>query len=260
MADDVVTVEMHGGTAVLTLNVPGRRNVLSAPIVRAVAAAMDRIEADPAARAVVVTGAGRAFCAGAELSTLAAFADGDFDSVEEVYGGFLRVLRSPLPTIAAVNGPSVGAGFNLALACDLRLAGRSALFDTRFAQLRLHPGGGPVWLLARAVGQQRAMRAVLYGETWDAQAAYDAGLVSSVHPDESLVADAVALGRRLDDQEGDYVRRLTATVRSAVTTPTHDEALAAETEAQRWSSTRPAFRAGLAVIEESIARRRAENS
>ena len=104
---------------------------------------------------VVLTGAGKAFCAGAELSVLRAAADGDFDSVRPVYEGFLRVLRSPLPTIAAVNGPAVGAGFNLALACDVRLAGRHAIFDTRFTQLRLHPGGGHTWLLARARARRR---------------------------------------------------------------------------------------------------------
>ena len=80
-----------------------------------------------------------------------------------IYDGFLRVLRSPLPTIAAVNGPAVGAGLNLALACDVRLAAESARFDTRFLRIGLHPGGGHVWMLERAVGPQAAAAMVLFG-------------------------------------------------------------------------------------------------
>lgn len=254
---DLVSVDRAGGVAVLTLQVPQRRNVLSAPLVRAIGSAFEQVEADPGVRCVVLTGAGAAFCAGAELDTLAAAARGEFDSVREVYEGFLRVLRSPLPTIAAVNGPAVGAGFNLALACDARLAGASAVFDTRFAELRLHPGGGHTWLLARAVGPQRAVLADLFGEVWDADAALAHGLVAAVHPDDELLDAAVALGRRLDAQDGEFVRRLTATLRSASDGRTdHATSLAAETETQEWSSTQPAFLAGVRAIQERIAARR----
>ncbi|WP_432841492.1 enoyl-CoA hydratase-related protein [Dactylosporangium sp. CA-092794] len=254
---DQVLVRRHGGTAVLTLNAPRRRNVLSAELVAAVGRAMDEIESDPDARAVVVTGAGPAFCAGAELSTLQAAADGEFDRVRVVYDGFLRILRSPLVTIAAVNGPAVGAGFNLALACDVRLAGDSALFDTRFAQLRIHPGGGHLWLLTRAVGAQRATLAAVFGEQWDAQAALAAGLVAAVHPSDALVAAAVDLGRRLDGQEAAYTRRLVQSTRESLSTLRHAEALARETEAQHWSTGRPAFRQGVADLLAALARRRA---
>jgi enoyl-CoA hydratase len=256
MADtDPVLVERHGGTAVLTLNVPHRRNVLSADLVAAVGRAVDDIEADPDARCIVVTGAGSAFCAGAELSTLEAAADGDFDRVRVVYDGFLRILHSPLVTIAAVNGPAVGAGFNLALACDVRLAADGALFDSRFAKLRIHPGGGNLWMLIRAVGAQRATMATVFGERWDARAALDAGLVAAVHPADELVPAAIALGRRLDDQEPAYVRRLIATVRDSISTQQHADALAAETAAQEWSVTRPAFRAGVAEMLAAVQRR-----
>ncbi|MET7992199.1 enoyl-CoA hydratase-related protein [Amycolatopsis sp. NPDC005232] len=243
---DLVLVERHGGTAVLTLNVPHRRNVLSARLVAAVGRAIDEIEADPQAQCIVVTGAGPAFCAGAEMSTLEAAADGDFDRVRAVYDGFLRVLHSPLVTIAAVNGPAVGAGLNLALACDVRLAGTRALFDSRFARLRIHPGGGNLWMLARAVGAQRATLATVFGEKWDAESALAEGLVAAVYPDEELLGAAVALGRRLDDQEPVYTRRVIATAREALTLSRHTDALAAEGEAQEWSTRRPAFRRGVA--------------
>ena len=249
---ELVKIELHGSAALVTLNVPERRNVLSHALVGAITKAFDELEANPVVQSVVLTGAGKAFCAGAEMSVLRGAADGDFDAVRPVYNGFLRVLRSPLPTIAAVNGPAVGAGFNLVLACDVRLAGKKAVFDTRFTQLRLHPGGGHTWLLTRAVGQQNAMLATLYGEVWDAEKAKNAGLVASVHEDDKLVEDALALARRLDPQEPVFTRRIVDTIRKVTLMPTHDEGLAHETEAQEWSSTRPAFREGVTAMEAKI--------
>jgi enoyl-CoA hydratase len=251
---ELVTVERFGGVAVLSLNAATRRNVLSAELVAAMGQAIDEIESDPDARCLVLTGRGAAFCAGAELSTLEAAADGDFERVRVVYDGFLRVLRSPLVTIAAVNGPAVGAGFNLALSCDVRLASASAWFDTRFAQLRIHPGGGHAWMLTRAVGVQQATLAVVFGQTWDADKALAVGLVSAVHPDHELVHAAVELGRKLDGQEAVYTRRLIRTLRESVSTVSHDDAFASETEAQHWSSTRPAFRQGIADVGAALRR------
>jgi enoyl-CoA hydratase len=256
MPDDLVTLDSRGAVAVVTLNDPRRRNILTAPLVAAIAGAMDQAEAAETTRCIVLTGAGSAFCGGAELATLRRAADGEFDTVEYVYQGFLRVRESPLPTIAAVNGPAVGAGFNLALACDVRFAGRDASFDTRFTGLRLHPGGGNAWMLARAVGQQQATLATLFGEVWDAPAALAAGLVAAVVDPDDLIETAVALGQRLADQEKIYVERFVATLRRSLSTVEYADALAAETEAQRWSAGRPAFRAGVQAIEERIARGR----
>lgn len=254
MASDLVLQQRHGSAVLLTLNQGARRNVLSAALVDALAEAYDALEADAGVNAVVLTGDGPAFCAGAELSVLRAAAEGNFDVVRKVYDGFLRVLRSPLPTIAAVNGPAVGAGFNLVLACDVRVAARSAVFDTRFAKLRLHPGGGHAWLLARAVGQQRAMLATAFGEVWDAEQAKSAGLVAAVHDDARLVDAALAIARQMDGQESVFTRRLVETVRRSLLTDTHAEALAHETSAQAWSTSRPAFLEGLAAMEKKIAR------
>ena len=255
MDEPEVIFTLEGSTAVVALNAPRRRNVLSAAMVDAMVDAFDRLEADPGVRAVVVTGNGSAFCAGAELSTLERAAEGDFAPVRHVYEGFLRVRACPLPTIAAINGPAVGAGYNLALACDIRLAGASARFDTRFAALHLHPGGGHTWLLNRAVGPQQAALACLLGEVWDAEQARAVGLVVAVHPESELVAAAVALAGRLAAQDREYVERLTAALRAAAGGADHSALLATETESQIWSLGQPRFLQGLREIQARIADR-----
>ncbi|MFM9225410.1 MAG: enoyl-CoA hydratase-related protein, partial [Actinomycetota bacterium] len=160
----LVLVSVTDGVATLTLNNPDERNTLTGPMVEEITAAMDRIEGDSSIGALVVTGAAPAFCAGANLGNLPK-ASGD--SLGTIYEGFLRVARSPLPTIAAVNGPAVGAGMNMALGCDVRVAARRARFDTRFLQIGIHPGGGHTWMLRRIVGPQAASALVLFGEVVD---------------------------------------------------------------------------------------------
>lgn len=244
MHEPLVLVTCRNRVAVITLNAPSRRNVLSADLVAELIQAYDSAEAADI-RCVVLTGAGPAFCAGADLNTLEAAADGEFGPVRAVYDGFLRVLASPLPTIGAINGPAVGAGFNLALACDVRLASPTARFDTRFAALRLHPGGGHTWLLTRAVGAQQAILACLFGEVWDAGAALERGLVAAVHPAADLVPAAVGLGSRLAGQSPGFVRRLVATLRMASGGGSYQEVLEAETAQQQWSLGQPEFLQGL---------------
>ncbi len=121
--------------------------------------------ADDGVGAIVVTGEDPAFCAGGDLGELAA---ADPATLHTVYAGFLAVAECPLPTIAAVNGAAVGAGLNLALACDLRLAGPRARFDARFLSLGLHPGGGYTWMAQRVLGPQGAAALTLFGEVVDA--------------------------------------------------------------------------------------------
>ena len=122
----LVLVSVTDGVATLTLNNPDERNTLTQPMVEEITAAMDEIEGNEGIGALVVTGAAPAFCAGANLGNLQT-ASGQ--SLGTIYEGFLRIARSPLPTIAAVNGAAVGAGMNLALGCDVRIAARRAKFD-----------------------------------------------------------------------------------------------------------------------------------
>lgn len=251
-SDDGIEVVVAEGVAVLTLDRAERRNALDGPLVDALVTAYSRIEARADVRAVVLTGRGEVFCAGAVLDTLIASAEGDFDSVAHVYDGFLRVLRSPLPTIAAVNGPAVGAGLNLALACDVRLASTRARFASRFPAIRLHPGGGHTWLLQQAVGRQVATLMSLFGAVLDAEEALEAGLVAGVHASDELVTAAVALAQRVAPMDRGLVERIVDSLRQAEQAADHNTILELETERQRWSTGQPDFVRHTTALRERI--------
>ena len=172
-AGSLVLTDVADGVGTLTLNNPDERNTLTAPMVAEIIAAMDAFEADDSVGAVVVTGTPPAFCAGANLGNLA---EATGDSLGTIYEGFLRIARSPLPTLAAVNGAAVGAGMNLALGCDVRIVADRAKLDTRFLQLGIHPGGGHTWMLRRIAGPQAAMAAVVFGQVLDGAEAERIGL------------------------------------------------------------------------------------
>src|SRR6188474_261109 len=205
----LVNVDVADGVATLTLNNPDERNTLTAPMVTEIVAAMDAAEADDAVGAVVVTGAPPAFCAGANLGNLA---ESDAGSLGSIYEGFLRIARSPLPTLAAVNGAAVGAGMNLALGCDVRLAARRARFDTRFLQIGLHPGGGHTWMLRRIAGPQTAMAAVVFGEVLDGGEAERVGVVWRCVDDGDLLGAAHALAARAAGAPRELAVRAKATI------------------------------------------------
>ena len=240
------------GVALVTINDPDRRNALTPVIIEQLIAAFDRLESDSTVGAVVLTGAAPAFCAGADLSHLGA--SPSEVGLRGIYEGFLRVGRSPLPTIAAVNGAAVGAGMNLALCCDLRLAARRAKFDTRFLQLGLHPGGGHTWMMRRAVGPQTTAAAVLFGEVLDGAEAERAGLVWRCVDDDQLVAIAIGLASRAAGSPG-LARRVKATITAMADVDSHDAAVDVELEAQLWSMAQPEFAARLAAMRDRISSR-----
>lgn len=184
-------MQVEDRVAVITVNDPERRNAVTAQSSAALRQAVEAAEADSGVHAVVVTGAGKAFCAGADLTALGEATD---DGLRVIYDGFLAVAQCTLPTIAAVNGPAVGAGLNLALAADVRIAGPSAMFDPRFQKLGIHPGGGASWMLQRAIGVQAARAALLFGMRFDAEAAVRCGLALEVAQDAVAAARALAAG------------------------------------------------------------------
>ncbi|MGI8939793.1 MAG: enoyl-CoA hydratase [Iamia sp.] len=248
----LVRTDFTDGVALLTLDDPDRRNALGGPLGDDLVAAVDAIEADESVGAVVVTGEGRAFCAGADLSDLGS---SERDGLLAIYEGFLRVAHCPLPTIAAVNGAAVGAGMNLALACDVRLAARRARFDTRFLQLGLHPGGGHTWMFRRIAGPQAAAAALLFGEVLDGAEAERAGLVWRCVDDDDLLATAHELAARAAAAPRDLVVKVKETLGTMAGVATHAEAVEVELDPQVWSLHQPAFAERVAALQQKISKR-----
>ncbi len=236
--------ERHGRVALLMLDDPDRRNALTLDLVGVIVDTFDALEADDEVGAVVLTGAPPAFCSGADTTALRPRDDEpprDESLFPSIYEGFLRVLHSPLPTVAAVNGPAVGAGFNLALACDVRIASPAARFDSRFLTIGIHPGGGHTWLLERAIGPQAAAACVLFGERLDGVRAAEVGLAWACVPDDELVSHAVDFAARAAKAPTPLVGATKASLREAPWREDFDSAVAAELERQRWSATQPFF-------------------
>ena len=245
----VLVDQAPDGVAVVTVNDPERRNAITPPMIDELVAAFDRLEGDPSVGAVVITGTPPAFCAGADLSALGASPSAA--GLRGIYEAFLRVGRSPIPTIAAVNGAAVGAGINLALCCDLRLAARRARVDTRFLQLGLHPGGGHTWMMRRAIGPEATAAMVLFGEVLDGAAAEKAGLVWRCVDDDELLATAVRMAGRAAAVPP-LARRVKRTIATVADVSTHPEAVDVELEAQVWSLGQPEFRERLAALKDKI--------
>ncbi len=246
-AADSVLYEVVDHVALITVNDPDRRNAVTDEISADLRAAVHRADTDPQANAVVITGAGSAFCAGADLSALGNAAEGE---LPRLYDGFLAVADCTLPTVAAVNGPAVGAGLNLALACDVRIAGPNALFDARFQKLGIHPGGGMTWMLQRAVGPQVARAALLFGMRFDAQAAVRHGVALAVAEDPVAAALELAAGPAAAPR--DVVIATKATMRAtvspgAIDSDQHAFAVRAELGPQAESIRSPAFKERLAA-------------
>src|SRR5246127_44046 len=192
---DLVLFSVDNHVALITVNDPDRRNAVNDEMSQQLRAAVERAEADSEVPRVGVTGAGKAFCAGADLSALGSAGGGAAESgLLGLYDGFMAVGNCTLPTIAAVNGAAVGAGLNLALAADVRIAGPAALFDARFQTLGLHPGGGATWMLQRAVGPQVARAGLLFGMRFDAEAAVRHGLALTLADDPVAAALELASG------------------------------------------------------------------
>jgi enoyl-CoA hydratase len=245
----LVVVTRTEGVATLTLNNPAERNTLTSAMVAEIVAAMDEIEADASVGAIVVTGAPPAFCAGANLGNLAEAGE---TSLGAIYEGFLRIARSPLPTLAAVNGAAVGAGMNLALGCDVRLAARRAKFDTRFLQIGLHPGGGHTWMLRRIAGPQVAMAAVVFGEVLDGEEAARVGLAHRCVADEELLTAAQAMAARAANAPRELVIEAKKTIQAVADIDDHAAAVKAELVPQLWSTRQPWFAERLAALQAKI--------
>jgi len=196
-----VLVEKHPGYRQLSLNRPDRLNALNTEMFHALMAALAEAEADRECRAILLTGAGRGFCAGQDLADVAVKDDGppDLKAVLERYNALVRKLRSiEMPVVCAVNG--VAAGANLALTCDIVLAARSASFIQAFSRIGLIPDCGGTWFLPRLVGAARARALAILAEPLPAERAAEWGLIWQAVDDDKLMEAAHALTARLAKQ------------------------------------------------------------
>jgi enoyl-CoA hydratase/carnithine racemase len=203
MSFEQIIYELDGGVLTLTLNRPDRLNAWTGQMGHELMEAFDRADADDEVHAVIVTGAGRGFCAGADLGAGGETFDyrkrGASDPVPRDNGGelTLRIFNSTKPVIAAINGPAVGVGATMTLPMDVRLASEQARMGFVFARRGIIPEACSSWFLPRVVGISQAMEWVATGRVFSAQEALEGGLVRSVHPPEELLGAARALAREI---------------------------------------------------------------
>ncbi|WP_344027662.1 enoyl-CoA hydratase [Pseudonocardia kongjuensis] len=248
-----VRTDVTDGVAVLTVSNPARRNALNLELSGRLVAAVDEAVAAPGVGAIVVTGEPPAFCAGGDLAELE---QADPATLKRVYSGFLALANCPLPTLAAVNGAAVGAGINLALACDVRLAGPTARFDVRFMQLGLHPGGGFTWMAQRALGAQGTAAMTLFGDVLDAREAERVGLAWRAYDsDDELLAAARELAGRAAAAPRDLIETTKATMRVTSRLDAHADATDIEVRAQAESVHSAAFAERVAALQKKISSR-----
>ncbi|MDO9471595.1 MAG: crotonase/enoyl-CoA hydratase family protein [Caulobacter sp.] len=223
----LILTEKRGHIAILTLNRPDAMNALGAPgDGDQVAAACAAINADREIRAVVLTGAGRAFSAGGDVKAMkareGAFAGNGVELRDGYRNNIHRVVRSiyglEVPSIAAVNGPAIGLGCDVACMTDIRIAAEGARFGVTFLKLGLIPGDGGAWLLPRTIGMSRASELLFTGDVVDAATAEKWGLVSKVVPAETLMDEAIALAERIAQQPPHALRLAKSLLKHGQTT------------------------------------------
>ncbi len=194
--------DVSEGVATLTLNRPDKLNSFNAEMHEEMRAAMKTVERDDGIRCLLLTGAGRAFCAGQDLGDRDVSPDAEMpdlgDSLERNYNPLIRrIVKLEKPVVCAVNGVAAGAGANLALACDIVLAAQSAYFVQSFSNIGLIPDSGGSWLLPRLIGRARAMAITLLAEKVSAQQAADWGMIWKAIGDEELMPQAIRMAQQL---------------------------------------------------------------
>ena len=248
MSYQTILFEVTEGIARLTLNRPQRLNSLNAEMHAELRDALSAVRTSPA-RVLVITGAGRAFCAGQDLGDRTVAPGGSAadlgESIERNYKPLVLALRSlPLPVIAAVNGVAAGAGANVALACDLIVAARSASFVQAFSRIGLVPDSGGTWFLPRLVGHARAMGLAMLGEKLPAETAADWGLIWKCVEDDRLIAEADGIARKLAAGPTKGLGLIKRTLHRSLANDL-DQQLDAERDAQREAGRTEDFREGV---------------
>ncbi len=245
-----INTDISNGVATLTLNDPDKRNAINLQMNDEICEVLDELETSEEVGCLVVTGAGKAFCAGADLGDL--LAARERDNIQDIYRGFLRIADSTLPTIAAVNGAAVGAGMNMALACDMILAGESARFDSRFLEIGIHPGGGHTWRLLSRTNEQTMRAMVLFGQVLSSQEARRRGLVWEVFPDEILITEAKDIGEKASSYSKDLTRSTKEAFKALPTIDNSGDAVQHEVVPQVKSMESDAFRSLVTALQKKI--------
>jgi 2-(1,2-epoxy-1,2-dihydrophenyl)acetyl-CoA isomerase len=243
--------------ATLTLNRPEKLNSFTRSMHEELSKALDQVESSNA-RALVITGAGRAFCAGQDLADLD-FTPGAMTDLGALIDGYFnplvrRLQALPIPVIAAVNGTAAGAGANLAMACDLIVAARSASFIQAFVKIGLVPDSGGTWLLPRRVGEARALGLALTGDKLGAEQAQQWGLAWKVVDDQDLQAAAMQLAAQLAQQPAKAIATIKRAIRAS-SNNTLDQQLDLERDAQRELGESHDYAEGVAAFKEKRAPR-----
>jgi len=247
----LITTEVRDRVGILTLDDPDKRNAITLAMNDEIAAVLDDWENDDDIGAVVLTGAGKAFCAGADLDDL--LSGSNAEEMNAIYHGFLRIAHSPLPVVGAVNGAAVGAGMNMVLACDIVVAARErARFESRFLQIGIHPGGGHTWRLRQIAGRSTTMAMVVFNQMLNAERAREVGLAWQVADDDRLLDDAVELASVAAGQDKDLNARTKATILTLDTITESSQAVDYEVHPQLWSMGQPTFRNLVERLQKNI--------
>jgi 2-(1,2-epoxy-1,2-dihydrophenyl)acetyl-CoA isomerase len=248
MTDELLS-QLDGSIHRLTFCRANRRNALTPALARALSQELEEIEEVGQARVILLSGAGGHFCAGLDLHWLRSL--GETPRVSELQHGLsdfqsavLSIVRCPIPVIAVVQGTAAGFGFDLALACDMRIAGTSAMFSSAFARMGLVPDGGSTFSLPRLVGSGRALRVLMTGETVDASSALSIGLVDEVLEDSDLEAGVQRVVSALIAAAGSSIRTIKRLSR-AQEVGALEQALSSEGAAQLQALQGPEFRSRL---------------
>ena len=248
----LVLFEIRDNIALLTLNNPSKRNMLTTEVCELIVDYVAQAEQHPDVKALIVTGNGPTFCAGGQLTDITA----DQLILENIYSGFLCIAQCELPTIAAVNGPAVGAGFNMAVSCDVRIVTEKARFEPRFFGLGLHPGGGNSWMLRQLVNWNTAAGMLLFSQSITGQEAVDKGLAWKCVKQDELVEAAFDFTANIRDLPKELLLRTKQTLRQAGGTNEHNEIVSLETAQQVWSINQPYAKNAISAMIDKITSKR----
>jgi 2-(1,2-epoxy-1,2-dihydrophenyl)acetyl-CoA isomerase len=254
MTQSTILFEIKDSVAFLTLNRPNRQNAFNALMYEEVRAAVKQVQPEKGARVLLLTGSGSAFCAGHDLGNRSNVSRSDISNIaiaiEKGCNPLIRGLHKlELPVICAVNGAAAGAGVNLALACDIVLAARSASFTQDAANFGLVPDSGGTWFLPRIVGHARAMGLAMLGDSIDAEQAERWGMIWKCVDDDNLMHEAHALAQRVANQPT-LALALTKRAINIAHTKNLDEQLDVERDCQRQAGRTEDYREGLAAFAE----------